>query len=270
LSRRPSAPLRAAAVLAALAAAAPAAAAPPASQDRAQAFAKLPYWDGFWINEHQTTTIGGFNTEILAARERGQDAIPNIMKLSGGDAPWSAEGKRRLEEKRRTAGGRKAHGWGFPMMMNSAAPIQFLITPEEVLIINAYADVRHIYTDGRKHPAEEDLWPTVWGDSVGHWEGDTLVVDTIAVKDPYSYFHGAPPLSDQAHYVERIRMVSPDRIESEVTIEDPVTLTGPWKVKVAYERAQGYDRMVQMDFDNDRTGLENGVNTIEPPKDKGQ
>jgi hypothetical protein len=52
-----------------------------------------------------------------------------------------------------------------------------------------------------------------------------------------------------------------------VTITDPVTLTGPWTVKVAYERAEGFDRMIQMDFENDRTGFDGEVNTIEPPKE---
>jgi hypothetical protein len=253
-----------------LLAAAPLAAQPASAQARAERFARLPYWDGYWINEHQTTNIGGFNPLTLEARERGENITPKIMKLSGTDAPWNEEGKRRVAAKPKIAAGRKARGWGFPMMMNSAAPMQFLITPEEVLIINAYSDIRHIHTDGRKHPAEEDLWPTVWGDSIGHWEGDTLVVDTIAVKNPFEYFHGAPPLSDQAHYVERIRMTGPNRIESEVTITDPVTLTGPWQVKVAYERAEGFDRMIQIDFENDRTGFDGEVNTIEPPKDGGQ
>jgi hypothetical protein len=239
-------------------------------QARVERFAGLPYWDGFWINEHQETTIGGFNPAILEARAKGENAIPRIMKLNGVDAPWNAEGKKRMAARPKAAAGRASRGWGYPMMMNSAAPLQFLITPEEVLIINSYSDVRHVYTDGRPHPPEEDLWPTVWGDSIGHWEGDTLVIDTISVKNPFDYFHGAPPLSEQAHYVERIRKTGPDRIESEVTITDPVTLTGPWTVKIAYQRATGYDRMIQIDFENDRTGFDGEVNTIEPPKQGGQ
>jgi hypothetical protein len=236
----------------------------PSAEARAERFARLPYWGGYWINENQRTDIGGSNPAVIEARERGENIVPQIMKLNGLGAPWNAEGQKRMAARAAIAGGRKSRGWGYPMMMNSAAPIQFLITPEEVLIINAYSDVRHIYTDGRSHPAEEDRWPTVWGESVGRWEGDTLIVDTVSVANPNVYFHGAPPLSEQAHYVERIRMVRPDRIESEVTITDPVTLTGPWQVTIAYERAEGYDRMIQMDFGNDRTGFDGKLNTIEP------
>jgi len=229
--------------------------------ERTKAYAKLPYWGGFWITENDETSIGG-----LSQRAIDKDSSRAAMLLYGFNAPWNDEGRKR-QAARAKAGDRKADGWGYPVMMNAAAPIQFMITPEEVIIINAYRDVRHIYTDGRKHPDADDLWPTVWGDSIGHWEGDTLVVDTIQVKNPNIYFHGAAPLSEQAHYVERIRMVSPTRIEDEFTIEDPVTLTGPWKAKITYSPAEGFDRMVSIDFDNDRTGFDDqGRNTIEPPK----
>lgn len=230
-------------------------------------FAKLPFWDGMWIGEHLTTTIGGLSAEMLEAREKGTPLPRSIMSLTGFGAPWNDEGKAR-QAARAKAGDRKAMGWGYPGMMSSNAPLLFLITPEEVLIVNDYRDVRHIYTDGRKHPAEEDRWPTVWGDSVGHWEGDTLVIDTVSVKNPNIYFHGGPPLSEDAHYVERLRKSGPDRIEGTVTITDPKTLTEPWVVKVGYKRAVGFDRMISIDFENDRTGVESGLGTIEPPKDE--
>ena len=54
--------------------------------------------------------------------------------------------------------------------------------------------------------------------------GDTLVIDTVSVRDPQKFFFAAPTLSEEAHYVERLHMTAPDRIESEITIEDPATL----------------------------------------------
>ena len=150
-------------------------------------------------------------------------------------------------------------------MMDSAAPFEFVITPHQTLIINVYRDVRHVYTDGRDHPPEEDRWPTTWGDSVGRWEGDTLVIDTVSVRDPNRYFFSSPPLSEQAHYVERLRMAGPDRIESVMTIEDPVTLERPFVVELVYERTAGLDRLIHDAYDNDRSEVENGVFTIVPP-----
>ena len=233
---------------------------PAAAATRAEAFAKLPYWDGQWLTENNTTSIGGFGDSQIAG-EVGEEALPVNRSLWGSSAPWNEEGKRRVAERMKLPP-RKADGWGYPMMMNGAAPIQFLITPEEVLVINAYRDVRHIRTDGKGHPPEDDLWPTVWGDSIGHWEGETLVVDTIAVKNPNIYFHSAPPLSEEAHYAERIHAVSPDRLEMEITITDPVTLTEPWTNTIAFVRAEGFDRMIHEEYSNDRTQYDDAGGTI--------
>jgi len=231
---------------------------------RAESFAQLPYWPGYWVSEYTLgTEISGIAPSIREAREKGQALPRNFMSLNGAGAPWNEVGRARVAEVRAIARGRKAQGWGFPMMMNAATPLQFLITPEEVLIVNSYNETRHIYTDGRPMPPAEDMWPTVTGTSVGHWEGDTLVIETVMVATPSDYFHGAPPLSEQARYVERIRLDG-ERLVAELTITDPVTLTGPWTTSVSWLRDTGFDRMIQIDWDNDRTGFDGEYNTIEP------
>ena len=213
----------------------------------------LPDWQGVWIAEGLAPDISGFPPF---------DARP--YKLLGNDFPWNEEGRARVEAMRAAQSDSKADGWGFPLMMDSAAPFEFVITPHQTVIINVYRDVRHVYTDGRDHPAEEDRWPTTWGDSVGRWEGDTLVIDTVSVRDPSRFFFSSPPLSDQAHYVERLRMTGPDRIESVMTIEDPVTLERPFVVQLVYVRTTGLDRLIHDAYDNDRSEVENGVFTIVP------
>jgi hypothetical protein len=215
----------------------------------------LPDWSGYWIGEGLTAEISGFP---------GQGAN---YKLLGQDAPWNDEGRARIAVARTRGADQKADGWGFPLMMNSAAPMQLLVTPDETLIINMYRDVRHVYTDGRSLPAEEDRWPTTWGDSVGRWEGDTLVIETVSVRNPNRFFFSSPPLSEQARYVERLRKTGPDRIESVMRIEDPVTLSGPWVVNLAYTRAAGLDRLIHDDYDNDRSEVDGGLFTIVPAQE---
>ncbi len=232
---------------------------------RAEAFAKLPDWSGYWLTENDETSIGGLAQRSIEARTTGEAPARAAMPLFGFNAPWNEAG-RKLQAGRNQGGGRKAEGWGYPMMMNAAAPLQFLITPEEVLIINAYRDVRHVYTDGRKLPGPDDSWPTVWGESVGHWEGDTLVIETIQVRNPNQYFHGSPVLSEAARYVERIRKVG-NRIVNAFVITDPATLSEPWAGEVVYQPAEGFDRMISIDYDNDRTNYEDGESTIKPPSD---
>jgi hypothetical protein len=238
-----------------------------AQQDaRTETFRKLPYWPGYWVGE------GAAGTPISGMGQGGAPPPPSAeggIAMWNNKAPWNDEGKRRIAEILSAQGGRKGLGWGFPLMMNSSTPVQFLITPEETIIVNAYKETRHIYTDGRDHPPMEDLWPTVTGNSIGHWEGDTLVIDTIMVSEPNAFFQGNVPLSEQARYRERIRLEG-DKLIDEWTIEDPVTLTGPWKATVALVREPGFDRMIEVNWDNDRTGIEGDVNTIEPPADEEQ
>ena len=247
-----------------LLAAGPALAGPADAQERAQeargeAFVKLPYWPGYWVSEGAAgTPISG-----IALRTPGEGPSFDSLGIWANGIPWNEEGRRRVAEVQRTQGGRKGQGWGYPLMMSAATPIQFLITPEEVLIVNAYNETRHVYTDGRAHPPAEDLWPTVTGNSIGHWEGETLVIDTIMVTNPNAYFQGGPPLSEQARYSERI-WLDGDKLRAEVTIEDPLTLSEPWKARLSWIRDEGFDRMIQVDWNNDRTGTDGEFNTIEP------
>ena len=212
-------------------------------------------WQGVWIAEGLTPDISGFPPP--GAR---------WYKFLDAEAPWNEEGRKRFEAMTRSGRDRKANGWGFPMMMDAGAPFEVVVAPHKTLIINVYRDVRHIYTDGRSHPPDDEVWPTTWGDSVGRWEGDTLVVDTVAVRNPPLYFFSAPPLSEQAHYVERLRKTGPDRIDSVMTIEDPVTLAMPWVVNLTYVRAEGTDRLLNDDYANDRSEVDGDFFTIVPPK----
>ncbi|MEO6152839.1 MAG: hypothetical protein ABIT09_02130 [Croceibacterium sp.] len=238
---------------------------PGAAQRRAAQFAQLQYWPGYWVSDGlPPTPISGISPRVTdpAAPQ------PDSLGLWAKNIPWNAAGRLRVAEVLRTQGGRKALGWGFPLMMNAPTPLQFLITPEEVLIINAYGEARHVYTDGRAHPPGDDLWPTATGNSIGRWDGDTLVIDTIMVTNPNEFFQGSPPLSEQARYVERIRLDG-ERLTAQVTIEDPMTLSAPWVSRIGWVRDKGFDRMIQVDWTNDRTGRdENGINTIEPPAEK--
>ncbi len=141
------------------------------------------------------------------------------------------------------------------------------MTPEETVFLYENGDARHVYTDGRKHPKKEDLWPTDKGDSIGHWEGATLVIDTIEVKSgPVEPAPGAAVLSDQARFTERVRMIDVSTMQDDLTIDDPVRFTHPWQVSIQSKRVLGEDRMLPYDCDNDRNPIENGKITIAPPE----
>jgi hypothetical protein len=85
-----------------------------------------------------------------------------------------------------------------------------------------------VHTDGRPHKKADDLEPLYNGDQTGHWEGDTLVIDTISLDErtwinQTGWFH-----SDQAHVIERLRRPSMNYLEYQYTVEDPKVLTKSW------------------------------------------
>jgi hypothetical protein len=98
--------------------------------------------------------------------------------------------------------------------------------------------VMRIYTDGRKHL--EDQWETYTGDSVGHWEGDTLVFTTIGLKGSRDgdviLDRTGLVLSDKSHATTRMRKINADTIEIVMTIEDPKALTKPWVVTKQFRK----------------------------------
>jgi hypothetical protein len=138
---------------------------------------------------------------------------------------------------------------GMPSMMLAMFPMEVLQTPGQVTIVQeAYNQVRRIYLDEKQVPIE-DAEPGYWGHSVGHWEGDTLVVDTIGIKEKVR-FRGVPH-SDRMRIHERIHMLTPDFFEDRITIEDPVYLTRPWSFSWAYKRLPHY-KMLEYVCDSNR------------------
>ncbi len=133
--------------------------------------------------------------------------------------------------------------YGFPRIMGGhpAGP-EIFVTPDLVLMVfNIGGAIRHIYTDGRGHPKGEGFDTDVnqrWnGHSIGSWEGDTLIVDTIGIF-PSNYDQTAAPHSDRLHVVERIRLLDNNTLEVAMTMNDPVAFTRPWHVVRHLKRHQ--------------------------------
>lgn len=127
---------------------------------------------------------------------------------------------------------------GMPAMMEGIFPMEVLESEGQVTIIQeAYSQVRRIYLDEEQIPWEE-AEPRFWGHSVGHWEGDTLVVDTVGIKD-YVLFRNVPH-SAQMRISERIRLVDDNHLVDEITVTDPEYLTAPWQWTWMYARRPDY------------------------------
>ena len=99
-----------------------------------------------------------------------------------------------------------------------------------------------------------------YGRSVGEWQGDTLVVDTIGIKD-YVRFRDVPHTRDM-RIKERFKLVRPDILWDEITIEDPAVLEKPWTVTFAYKRMPDYEIIEYVCEDNREYADEDGVTRL--------
>jgi hypothetical protein len=156
---------------------------------------------------------------------------------------------------------------GMPSMMAAMFPLEILVSKGRVTIIEeAFNQVRRILMDQPQKPLD-DVEPGFFGHSVGRWDGETLVVDTIGVKENVRYQN--TPHSPQMRIGERIRLVAPDILWDEITIEDPLTLERPWVVTYAYKRMKDYTLLEYVCEDNREFADEQGRQRIRigPRKD---
>ncbi len=238
-------------------------AAPPAPGSAASStawadLARLPDWTGLW-------------TPIPAAG-------PNAP-FGATEPPWTPAAAEQVAALRAAEKAGRPHNVyidclpeGMPsFVMMTQAAFEVLFTPGRVTILGEFDGnrLRRIYTDGRGHPDDPDL--TFNGHSVGHWEGETLVVDTTAIL-PESYLPlgqaVALPNNGDMHIVERLRLTAPDVLTDDLEITAPHMLTGVWKTSRAFRRRRGFDIVEascrQGDFSETRDAHGNAVFTPLP------
>src|SRR5438128_4053131 len=155
---------------------------------------------------------------------------------------------------------------GMPGIMTQPYPMEFLLTPGKVtIVIEAYTEVRHIYTDGRSLPEDPD--PKFFGTSIGHWEGDTLVAETVGFNEHVQLARGVPH-GEKMKIVERFRLTDPDTMTIETTISDPVVLTAPYTSSNTLRRHRNWTIAEYICEENNRNyvdqGGKAGINSTPP------
>jgi hypothetical protein len=129
---------------------------------------------------------------------------------------------------------------GTPRIYLQPFPFQIVQTPKEIIMIFEYDHtVRQIFTDGRPHPG--DITPTYMGNSIGKWEGDTLVVDTVGFNEKTWLDRDGHSHSDQLHIVERFHRVDRDNMTVDIDIQDPKALAKPWDTQLNFQLKPDWD-----------------------------
>jgi hypothetical protein len=145
--------------------------------------------------------------------------------------------------------------WGYMRSWQTANPVEIIQTPQRLAILFEENTVfKVVPTDGRKHP--EDLEPTWDGNSVGRYEGDTLVIDTIGFNGRTTLDRVDHASSTELHVVERFRMVDADHMSYEVTMEDPKLYTAPIKNSRVFVRMKNEELLENFCMDNNKGLLE--------------
>ncbi|HEX6509865.1 MAG TPA: hypothetical protein VF221_19745, partial [Chloroflexota bacterium] len=199
---------------------------------RVRAFAALPDWSGIWRSEAWPLDVSG---RVPGGETRLRQLL-QLIRPPPYNSAWKAKYEEGMKDTAVLAAKNatfKACTRSYPAVMEAPWMFQIAVLPEQTLVVFENGQVRHVYTDGREHPPEDELWPTQLGDSVGHWKGDTLIIDTTARRpnEPLAPRAWVSLLSDRAHFTEELRLLGKDTLENVLTIDDPVALEHPWRIR---------------------------------------
>jgi hypothetical protein len=199
-----------------------------------------PNFEGIW----QASSTAGADLEDHVA---SLNMLAGRSVVAGGEIPyqpWAAKQKAENFRNRLTADPlSKCFMPGVPRVMYLDFPFQIFQTPKLIgMAFEWELDYRLIYTDGTPHPTDADFW---MGDSRGHWEGDTLVVDVGNINDKTWFDMAGDFHSDALHVVERYRMTDRDTIQYEATMQDSKVFSKPWTINLALRRRLDRDRLFE-------------------------
>jgi hypothetical protein len=183
------------------------------------------------LNPPPVTAGGG-----AAVYWEGDDTNPMLQ-------PWTAEIVRRNAELNRQdnpplSAQQACRPHGVPYILQLNDTVQFLQTPDEIVFLYSREMRWRIVHMNTGHPA--DLKPDYYGHSVGHWQGNTLVIDTIGLNDKTYTDRFGTPHTDKIHVVQRFEVVDADTIHVDFTVEDPGAFTMPWSGIKGYRRGGNY------------------------------
>ena len=211
------------------------ASAPPGA--KLAAWKDLPDWSGVWIGANGS----GWDTSSMP--KGGVAGLPGVREHPPLTPAW---------EKKYAANNAKVDQdrfpdpvsfcgtpSGFPRLMSIPDGYEFVVRPEQTWVLTENGpNVMRIYTDGRGHLGPDDIWAAYMGDSVGYWQAQTLVFDTIGLNgDPHTILDRTGlTYSAKAHVLTRLYLADKDTLEAKITIIDPEMLTEPWTVTKHYKR----------------------------------
>jgi hypothetical protein len=210
---------------------------PVRAQQKTQSPSTIPEMSGLWLVQDPGSGSWAEWYDNVPKPQLRPDIIADNQRMAASEAAGNV-----VNRAPRTA---DCPIGNLPMMMASSPPLNIVASRDEVLIGSESGRGRFIYTDGRPHPDVKaaSYVPSGFGHSIGHWEGDTLVVDTIGFaprvcdsRRPVMLVPGGGRAKDTTHLVERYRLSGPDELSVTFTWEDSTVFLAPHTYSYTYKR----------------------------------
>jgi hypothetical protein len=147
---------------------------------------------------------------------------------------------------------------GMPRIMTMTYPMEIMQNDIQLNIFAEWMEqTRRIFIDGRPHPPADEIEPTYYGHATGHWEGDVLVAETVAMRPETDLEASGLPHSDVTVAKERIWLADDNTLKDEITLVDPKAFTHPWTVTKIYKRAAaGFTLLPYVCLENNRNPVD--------------
>lgn len=228
--------------------------------DTYESIAQMPDWSGVWIIP-DLAFAASIQQDMNPMNPAAPRLRPEYAKVLMAVSPLRPTGPNPSDVAHPRANAERCLPIGMPDIMRYPAAIEFLFTPGRVsIVMEEGPSIRRIYTDGRARHSDGDT--TYMGESLGAWDGTTLVVETKAIS-PKAQFIGPVRTSGQARVIERIWLKDADHLQIDTVVEDPGVLLAPWRYTRVYERLHA-DFVESVCMENNRE-LEGSEPDLTPP-----
>ena len=201
-------------------------------------FTQLPDWTGLWMQAGGGSFVGAGPTGVMPKLTRpAASAVKEGQTLAAQGISYDEN----LSE---------CGPPGFPRWLVVPFLREFIVLPEQTwLSSETVNNVGRIYTDGRPHLKPEDAYPLYYGDSIGFWDGQKLVIHTNSLMQR-SMGRGQPEQSEQMETVEVWQKIDPATIVADVWIYDPAVYLEPWYLQRRYRQVPNDDKTLRMNYWN--------------------
>jgi len=182
---------------------------------------------------------------------------PNLAQALGHEPPYTSYGAERwknVDTKDDPTG--MCLPVGPSRAFTAPMPFQVVQGPTMVAFLFEYQTIyRMVYID-KKHPPDIMDYPEFMGHSIGHWEGDTLVIDTVGINERSWLDTAGHEHSGQLHLIERIQKLDDDHLKYTVTYDDPMFFTQPWSITRTFTRGKPTDRIMAYSCEENNKDVE--------------